>query len=97
MKIREMLLGVFIVAIILIIVVPPPAVFLDFLFMINIFLSLLILMNAIYSKKSLEMSMFPTLLLMTTLFRIALNLCSTRLILGEGYRSEERRVGTECL
>ncbi len=88
MKIREMLLGVFIVAIILIIVVPPPAVFLDFLFMINIFLSLLILMNAIYSKKSLEMSMFPTLLLMTTLFRIALNLCSTRLILGEGYAGE---------
>jgi len=88
MKIREMLLGVFVVAIILIIVVPPPAGFLDFLFMLNIFLSLLILMNAIYSKKSLEMSMFPTLLLMTTLFRIALNLCSTRLILGNGYAGE---------
>ncbi len=88
MKIREMLLGVFIVAIILIILVPPPAGLLDFLFMINIFLSLLILMNSIYSKKSLEMSMFPTLLLITTLFRIALNICSTRLILGQGYAGE---------
>jgi len=88
MKIREMLLGVFIVAIVLIMLVPPPAWFLDFLFMLNIFLSLLILMNAIYSKKSLEMSMFPTLLLITTLFRIALNLCSTRLILGQGYAGE---------
>lgn len=88
MKIREMLLGVFIIAIILIILVPPPAWFLDFLFMLNICLSLLILMNAIYSKKSLEMSMFPTLLLITTLFRIALNICSTRLILGQGYAGE---------
>ncbi len=88
MKIREMLLGVFIVAIVLIILVPPPAGLLDFLFMLNIFFSLLILMNAIYSKKSLEMSMFPTLLLITTLFRIALNICSTRLILGQGYAGE---------
>ncbi len=88
MKIREMLLGVFVVAIILIILIPPPAGFLDFLLMLNIFISLLILMNAIYSKKSLEMSMFPTLLLITTLFRVALNICSTRLILGQGYAGE---------
>lgn len=88
MRFREGFLGIFIVGIVLIIVVPPPAFFLDFLFMINIFLSLLILLDAIYSKKSLDMSLFPTLLLVTTLFRIALNICSTRLILGQGYAGE---------
>ncbi|MBR1735908.1 MAG: flagellar biosynthesis protein FlhA [Firmicutes bacterium] len=88
MRFREMALGVFIVGIILIIMVPPPAAILDFLFMINIFLSLIILMDAIYSKKSLEMSLFPTLLLVTTLFRLALNICSTRLILSGGYAGE---------
>jgi len=88
MKFREAFLGIFIVAIILIIVVPPPAFILDFLFMINIFLALLIMLDAIYAKKSLEMSLFPTLLLVTTLFRLALNICSTRLILGNGYAGE---------
>lgn len=88
MKLREMFLGIFIVAIILIIIVPPPAFFLDFLFMINIFFALLILLDALYSKKSLDMSLFPTILLMTTLFRISLNICSTRLILGKGYAGE---------
>lgn len=85
MKLREIFLGIFVVAIILIIIVPPPAVILDFLFMINIFFSLLILLDALYSKKTLDMSLFPTILLMTTLFRISLNICSTRLILGKGY------------
>lgn len=88
MKFREAFLGIAIISIILIIMVPPPAFILDFLFMINIFISLLILLDALYSKKSLEMSLFPTLLLVTTLFRIALNICSTRLILGEGYAGE---------
>lgn len=87
-KLRQMILGVFIVAIIMIIMVPPPSYILDFLFMINIFISLLILLDAIYSKKSLEMSLFPTMLLVTTLFRLALNICSTRLILGKGYGGE---------
>ena len=88
MKLKEMLLGIFIIAIILIIIVPPPSYLLDFFFMINIFFSLLILLDALYAKKSLDMSMFPTILLMTTLFRIALNICSTRLILGQGYAGE---------
>lgn len=88
MKLKEMYLGFFIVGIVLIIMVPPPAFILDFLFMINIFFSLTILLDALYSKRSLDMSLFPTLLLITTLFRIALNICSTRLILGKGYAGE---------
>lgn len=88
MKLREAFLGIFIVSIVLSIIVPLPAPFLDFLFMVNIFLALLILLDAIYSQKALQMSMFPTLLLVTTLFRIALNISSTRLILGKGYAGE---------
>lgn len=88
MRLKEMYLGIFIVGVVLIMIVPPPAFILDFLFMINIFFALTILLDALYSKKSLDMSLFPTLLLITTLFRIALNLCSTRLILGQGYAGE---------
>lgn len=84
MKIKEGFLGIFIIAIILVLIIPIPSVLLDFLFMINIFFALLILLDSIYSKKSLDMSMFPTILLVTTLFRISLNIASTKLILLKG-------------
>ncbi len=88
MKFRESAIGIFIIVTIILIIVPPPAFILDFLLMINIFMSMLILMDAIYSKKALEMSLFPTLLLVTTLFRLSLNICTTRLVLGKGYAGE---------
>jgi flagellar biosynthesis protein FlhA len=53
--------------------------------MLNIFLGLLILLDALYSREILEMSLFPTLLLVTTMFRLALNISATRLILTAGY------------
>lgn len=84
MKIKEALLGIFIILIVLVLIVPIPSTLLDFLFMINIFFAVLILLDAIYAKKPLEMNMFPTILLVTTLFRISLNLASTKLILLEG-------------
>jgi len=57
---------------------------LDFLLVINLAISLLILLNAIYAKDALTMSSFPTILLFTTLYRLALNVASTRLIIGHG-------------
>ena len=84
MKIKEAFLGIFIILIVLVLIIPIPSFLLDFLFMINIFFAVLILLDAIYSKKALDMSMFPTILLVTTLFRIALNLSSTKLILLQG-------------
>ena len=84
MKIKEAFLGIFIILIVLVLIIPIPSFLLDFLFMINVFFAVLILLDAIYSKKALDMSMFPTILLVTTLFRIALNLSSTKLILLEG-------------
>ena len=64
------------------IIVPIPTFLLDFLFIINLALSLIVLLNSIYMQDTL-MSSFPTVLL-ATLFRLALNVASTRLILGEG-------------
>lgn len=84
MKKKEAFLGIFIITIVLIFIIKIPSALLDALFMINIFIALLILLDSIYSKKSLDMSLFPTILLVTTLFRISLNISSTKLILLEG-------------
>lgn len=84
MKKKEAFLGIFIIVIVLIFIIKIPSPVLDILFMFNIFIALLILLDSIYSKKSLDMSLFPTILLVTTLFRISLNISSTKLILLEG-------------
>jgi flagellar biosynthesis protein FlhA len=82
MKIIDNIIAVFIIAIILLIIIPLSTVILDIMLIFNITLSLCILLIAIYIKESLEFSIFPSLLLVTTLFRVALNVSSTRLILG---------------
>ncbi|MDR1558106.1 MAG: flagellar biosynthesis protein FlhA [Clostridiales bacterium] len=88
MNIREMSLGAVIVAIIIFIIIPLPTPLLDFLLMLNISLALLILLNTLYSSEPLDMSLFPTVLLITTLFRMVLNVSTTRLILLRGYAGE---------
>ena len=74
-------ISLFIIAIILMIIIPLPPFFLDLMFIINIALSILILLTTMYIKEALEFSVFPSLLLITTLFRLSLNVSSTRLIL----------------
>ncbi len=71
------------VAILAILFTPMPAPALDFLLVCNVSLSLLILMLTFYSDKPLSFSTFPSILLITTLFRLALNISATRLILDE--------------
>lgn len=73
----------------MIIVVPISTVILDVLLILNITFALLILLNAIYSKTPLEFSSFPSILLITTLFRLSLNISSTMLILGENGNAGE--------
>ncbi len=85
MNIKESFLGILVVTLILILIIPVPSWLLDILIMLNISVSLLILLNAIYAKEALEMSLFPTILLVTTLFRIAINVSSTKLMLGTGF------------
>ncbi len=69
-------------------IIPLPASFLDLLLTANIALAILILMASMYITEPLELSVFPGLLLILTIFRLSLNVASTRLILGEGYAGE---------
>ncbi|PWW21314.1 flagellar biosynthesis protein FlhA [Geodermatophilus normandii] len=74
-----------VVAIVLMLVVPLPAAVLDLLLGLNITASLLILLVAMQIKRSLDFAVFPSLILIATLFRLALNVSSTRLVLTDGY------------
>ena len=66
-------------------ILPLPAIVLDFFFTFNIAISVIVLMVSLYSKEPLEFSSFPTVLLMTTLLRLSLNVASTKLVLTEGH------------
>lgn len=87
-KTGDIVLGLFVVGLIFLIIIPLPPTILDVLLIINISISTIILMSALFSKEPLDISLFPTLLLLTTLFRLGLNLSSTRMILRDGYAGE---------
>ena len=70
-------------------IVPLPAAALDVFFVFNILLSLLVLMVAVHAQRPLDFSSFPSLLLIATTLRLALNVASTRVILGEGHTGPE--------
>jgi flagellar biosynthesis protein FlhA len=74
-----------VVAIVLMLVVPLPAALMDLLIGLNLAISLLILLVAMQIRKPLDFAVFPSLLLIATLFRLALNVSSTRLVLTDGY------------
>jgi flagellar biosynthesis protein FlhA len=84
MKRNDIAVGLYIIAAILFLIIPMPPVLLDFFLALNIAVSLVILFNAMFTKEVLNMSSFPTIILLTTVFRIALNISSTRLILSTG-------------
>ena len=77
-----------VIGIILLLVVPIPAGMLDVLIIINILLALVILLTTMFVKKPLDFSVFPSMLLVATLFRLGLNVASTRLVLGDGYAGQ---------
>jgi flagellar biosynthesis protein FlhA len=74
-----------VVLIIMMMVVPVPAAILDFLIAMNITAALVIVLVSMYVKRPLDFSSFPSLLLVATLFRLALNISATRLVLSNGY------------
>lgn len=86
---KEMIVVIFIMLIVSIIVVPLPSQVLDFLLSISIALSLLIIFITLYVDKATEFSAFPTILLIVTLYRLALNVATTRMILSEGHNGVE--------
>ncbi len=85
MQRSDVVLGLYILVPIIFLIIPIPTFLLDCLILLNIIIALSILFNALFSKEALNMSSFPTILLMTTLFRISLNVGSTRNILLNGY------------
>ena len=84
MKKADVAVAIYIMAAIIMFIVPIPSWLLDILLAINISVALTILFATMLSKEVLDMSFFPTMLLFTTIFRIALNTSSTRLILRDG-------------
>jgi flagellar biosynthesis protein FlhA len=72
-------------AIIVMLIVPLPSVLLDAFLAVSIIFSVLIMMTALFIQAPLEFSSFPTVLLIATMLRLALNLASTRLILSNGH------------
>ena len=84
MKRNDMFLGFYLLAAVIFFIIPIPSWLLDLLILFNISLALIIVFNCLFAKETLGMSGFPTLLLFTTIFRISLNVSSTRLILSTG-------------
>ncbi len=80
----EVIVASLVVLILFVMVVPLPSFMLDMLLATNIAISLGVLLTAFYANRSLEFAIFPGLLLVTTLFRLSLNVASTRLILSNG-------------
>ena len=81
---NDVFVAMYLVVAIVLFIVPIPAGLLDVFLAFNISIALTILFGAMFSKEVLDMSFYPTMLLFTTLFRIALNTSSTRLILRDG-------------
>jgi flagellar biosynthesis protein FlhA len=79
----------FVIAILAIIIVPLPSAILDFFLTISLALSVLILMISLYVPKPTDLTTFPTLILIVTLFRLSLNIAPTRMILSEGHNGPD--------
>ena len=84
MQKSDILVGIGVIAIVLMLVIPLPTFLLDFLLAVSIMLGLMILMIVMFIRRTFDFSIFPSLLLITTVFRLALNVSSTRLILMKG-------------
>ena len=85
---RQSVLPGAILLLVLLMVVPIPAFMLDIFFVMNIMISIAVLMVALNAQKPLDFSAFPTVLLFATLFRLGLNVASTRVVLVHGHEGE---------
>ncbi len=86
--VADVLLALIVVAIIGVMIIPVPPFILDILLSFNIVFSIIILLVTMYITRPLELSVFPGLLLVTTVFRLALNVATTRQILANGYAGQ---------
>jgi flagellar biosynthesis protein FlhA len=84
----EIILGATVVAILMVMILPLPTPLLDLLLTFNVTFGIIVLLTSVYTLKPLDFSIFPSLLLLVTLFRLSLNVASTRLILLHGSEGE---------
>ncbi len=85
----DVALAALVLGVLAILLTPVPAWALDFLLALSVTISILVLLTALFIKRPLEFTAFPTVLLLTTLFRLALNVASTRLILSHGHEGHD--------
>ncbi|MBR2876215.1 MAG: flagellar biosynthesis protein FlhA [Clostridia bacterium] len=83
-RLKGSAVAVLMVAVVSLLIIPLPTALLDFMFILNLTISLVILFITMYIKETLEFAIFPSLLLVTTVFRLSLNISSTRSILTNG-------------
>ncbi len=84
MRIGEISIALMVVLLVLLIIIPVPLGMLDFLLSLNIAISMMILIISMFNTEALQFSIFPSMLLITTLFRLSLNISTTRNILSKG-------------
>jgi len=98
LRIADVALAILLLLILVVIIFPSNTMLMDFLLIINMAVCIIILLFSLYVKDPVDFSVFPTILLFITVFRLALNLASTRLILGnEGYAGEVIRAFGEVV
>ncbi len=88
----DIMLALAVISVIVMLIIPIPTFLLDLLIGINMMLGLIILLTAMYSQESSDFMVFPSLLLLTTVYRLALNVSSTRLILLEGSNFDSKMI-----
>lgn len=88
MKFGDIIVTLAVVFVVIMIIIPLPSALLDIFLTFNITLSLIILLVSMYNTEPLQVSIFPSLLLLTTLLRLSLNISTTRLILKDAYAGE---------
>lgn len=86
----DLIVAIGVIAIVMMLIIPLPTVILDTLMTVNLLLGLLTILIVLYTRNALEFSVFPTLLLVATVFGLALNVSSTRLILSQGENFDGR-------
>ncbi|MGM0500155.1 MAG: flagellar biosynthesis protein FlhA [Bacillota bacterium] len=87
-KNTDVIFALMVVSIIVMFIIPLPTMLLDMLLAANVTFAMVIILVSIYTTEPLDLSVFPSLLLFATLFRLGLNVSTTRLILGQGYAGE---------
>uniref|UniRef100_A0A7C3IF27 Flagellar biosynthesis protein FlhA n=1 Tax=Gracilinema caldarium TaxID=215591 RepID=A0A7C3IF27_9SPIR len=88
----DLFVAVGVVAVVLMLIIPLPTVLLDALMALNLVLALLILLIVLYTKRPTDFSIFPTILLVSTVFGLAINVSSTRLILSQGTKFDGKMI-----